>query len=101
MHQHLMKLFLAGAVAVILTVGPAQALHKGVVHGGGGGPGNSADLLLIQAQLDNLALLASRQASVFVFVTSTTHTGNLGGIADADLICNNLAAGAGLPGVSG
>ena len=33
-----------------------------------------------------------------VFVTSTAHTGDLGGIAGADLICDNLAAAAGLPG---
>jgi hypothetical protein len=33
-----------------------------------------------------------------VFVTSTTHTGNFGGIAGADAICRNLAAAANLPG---
>lgn len=52
----------------------------------------------LQAQLDNLALLASRQASTFVFVSSTTRTGKLGGIAGADDICNGLAISAGLPG---
>ena len=35
----------------------------------------------------------------FVFVTSTTHTGDLGGIAGGDGICNDRAADAGLPGV--
>ena len=37
MHQRLVKLILAGVVAAILTLGPAQAFHKGVVHGGGAG----------------------------------------------------------------
>lgn len=34
----------------------------------------------------------------YAFVTSTTHTGNLGGLSGADEICNQLAADAGLPG---
>jgi hypothetical protein len=33
-----------------------------------------------------------------VFVTSTVHDGNLGGLAGADAICNSLASDAGLPG---
>lgn len=33
-----------------------------------------------------------------VFVTSTTHNGNFGGLAGADTICTNLATAAGLPG---
>lgn len=33
-----------------------------------------------------------------VFATSTTHNGNLGGLAGADGICQRLAEGAGLPG---
>ena len=33
-----------------------------------------------------------------VFVTSTTHDGNLGGLAGADAICQARAAAAGLPG---
>ena len=64
-----------------------------------GEPGPAPDLSLIQAQLDNLALLASRQASAFIFVSSTTSTGNLGGVGGADDTCNALANGAGLPGV--
>ncbi|MCA9877272.1 MAG: hypothetical protein KC442_05810 [Thermomicrobiales bacterium] len=36
--------------------------------------------------------------SCLVFETSTTHTGDLGGLAGADAICQGLAAGAGLPG---
>jgi hypothetical protein len=34
----------------------------------------------------------------FIFVTSTTHTGNLGGLAGADSICQARAAAGGLPG---
>src|SRR5262249_55630490 len=33
-----------------------------------------------------------------VFVTSATHTGNLGGLSGADAICNTDAAAGGLPG---
>lgn len=33
-----------------------------------------------------------------VFVTSTTHNGNLGGLAGADALCNQRASAAGLPG---
>jgi hypothetical protein len=33
-----------------------------------------------------------------VFVTSTTHSGNYGGLAGADLVCTNLAIAAGLGG---
>ena len=33
-----------------------------------------------------------------VFVSSTLHTGNLGGLTGADAICNDLAGAAGLPG---
>ena len=52
----------------------------------------------VQTQLDNLALLASRRASVFIFISSTESNGNLGGIAGANVTCNNLAVAAGLPG---
>jgi cysteine-rich repeat protein len=34
----------------------------------------------------------------YVFVSSTLHTGNMGGLAGADTICNNLAQAANLPG---
>jgi hypothetical protein len=33
-----------------------------------------------------------------VFISSTRHTGNLGGLAGADTICQNLANAAGIPG---
>ena len=45
-----------------------------------------------------MALLASRLASAFIFVSSPTYDGNLAGIAGADDICNDLAISAGLPG---
>jgi hypothetical protein len=34
-----------------------------------------------------------------VFLTSTTHDGNLGGLSGADTICQNLATSANLPGI--
>lgn len=39
-----------------------------------------------------------QQGAKFVFVTSTTHNGNLGGLAGADAICQSRAISAGLPG---
>ena len=36
--------------------------------------------------------------SRLAFATSTTHSGDLGGLAGADMICNTLAQNAGLPG---
>jgi len=47
-----------------------------------------------------MALLASPSAaqSSTVFVTSTTHNGNLGGLSGADAICQGLADAASLPG---
>ena len=130
MYQHLTKLLLAGVVAVILAVGPANAFHKGSVHGGTppgedppieiqtldslactagqiarffGGVWVCSDVLAdLQTQMDNLALLSSRQASAFIFVTSSEHLGDfgvfLGGITFADAECNALAVTAGLPG---
>jgi len=38
------------------------------------------------------------RTSKFVFLTSTTHASNFGGLAPATAICNALAADAGLPG---
>jgi hypothetical protein len=40
----------------------------------------------------------SGTCSKLVFVTSTSHDGNLGGLDGADAICNSLASAAGLPG---
>ena len=48
-------------------------------------------------RLDNLIALAAGRG-VFVFVTSTSHSGNLNGIGGADAICNSLAVAARLPG---
>ena len=49
-----------------------------------------------------MALLASPSAAQsgpsIVFVTSTTHTGALGGLSGADAICQGIANGAPLPG---
>ena len=44
-------------------------------------------------------MLLPSSASTFVFVTSTTYTGNLGGVSGADAKCNERAIAAGLPGV--
>ncbi len=51
----------------------------------------------LQAQVDDLLFLAS--GGRFVFVSSSTHQGDFGGVAEADIICNDLAATAGLPGL--
>lgn len=164
MYRYLTKLLLAGVVAVILTVGPAHAFHKGSVHGGTppgedppveiqtldslspcaldevpktladgswacqadtdtntqldaagvealgfvtGAHTGATDLTAVnalitnlQAKADNLALLASRQASAFIFVSSITVLGALGGggVEDANDFCTALANFAGLPG---
>jgi hypothetical protein len=39
------------------------------------------------------------ESAKYVFVTSTVHSGNLGGLVGADVICQNLADAAGLPGI--
>jgi hypothetical protein len=57
------------------------------------GDGDCVDL---QAQIDDLLFLASGRR--FVFVTSTAVDGDLGGVAQADALCNSLAGSAGLPG---
>ena len=44
------------------------------------------------------ALLCGGETSKCVFVTSTIHDGNLGGLGGADAICNARATEAGLPG---
>jgi hypothetical protein len=74
--RFLAKLSLAGVAAAILTVIPAHAFHKGVVHGGGGGV----------------------KTSKLVFVTKETFTGNLGGLEGADSMCQGFADGEGLTG---
>jgi hypothetical protein len=61
-----------------------------------GPPGTSPDLTAIQTQI-NLLTHLSRDGAI-VFVTSTASTGDLGGVAGADQICNDLAAAADLPG---
>ena len=85
MYQHLTKLFLAGLVAAILTVGSAQAFHKGVVHGDGGdGPATDT-----QTQLDAILNLFEPK---LVFVTAAdTFDGDLGGLGGADSECQTAA----------
>ncbi len=45
MYRYLTTLLLAGVAAVILTATPANAFHKGVVHGGGEAPGDPIQTL--------------------------------------------------------
>lgn len=68
--------------------------------GADGADGADVDPAIVDAlqnQLDNLGFLAS--GGQIVFVTSSEHSGNLGGIAGAYDICNDLAVSARLPGV--
>ena len=58
----------------------------------------AGDFDLLITMIDNLAQLQAR-GSAYVFVTSETYTGNLGGVAGADDKCQALADQAGLPGV--
>lgn len=44
------------------------------------------------------SICESATASKFVFVSSATYTGNLGGLSGADVLCQGLATAAGLPG---
>ena len=44
--------------------------------------------------------MSRNKVNRIVFLTSTTHTGNLGGLTGADAICNDLASTAGLPGAN-
>ena len=57
------------------------------------------DIDTLTAKIENLVHLRARGASAYVFVTSQTFTGNLGGIAGADQKCQDLADAAGLPGI--
>ena len=93
MYRYQTKLLLAGVVAVVLTVAPAQAFHKGVVHGGGGGgPGESIQTLDGLdcaedeiAKLDNGTWICAADdtggggggGSKTVFVTSESFTADL------------------------
>lgn len=51
-----------------------------------------------QACVDDRCVGCGQGGDCTVFATSTTHTGELGGITGADAICQNLADQAGLPG---
>jgi hypothetical protein len=50
------------------------------------------------ARQQGLALPSTWVCPKFVFLTSTPHTANMGGVAGADQMCQNLASTAGLPG---
>ncbi len=51
-----------------------------------------------QACVDDRCVGCGQGGDCTVFATSTTHSGNLGGVAGADAICQTLAGQAGLPG---
>ena len=88
----------------------ADTQHKGILdqvpnRGSGDGcakpsvPGEILPLTLIDNSLVELSALVPAK---FAFVTSTIHNGNLGGLAGADAICQDLAdaAGKGAPSLS-
>ena len=94
MHRYPTKLFLAGVAAVALLalggtsiLAPAWAKKKTCAEGNA--------IACIQDTLDELIA----QQFKLVFLTSSRHTGALGGVAGADTICRGLAADAGLPGL--
>ena len=49
--------------------------------------------------IDALGDIKCKDDLKYVFLTSSTHDGNLGGFAGADNICQDLASNAGLPGI--
>lgn len=70
-----------------------------------GPAGPTANIAPLQAQVTQLQALVNAICAAnplvctrTVFVTSTIHSGNLGGVAGADAVCNQRAAAAGLPG---
>ena len=114
MHRYQTKLLLAVVVPMILTLGPAHAFHKGVVHGGGGGgPGESIQTLDGLdcaddeiAKLDNGTWICAADdtggggggGSKTVFVTSESFTADLRsegmaptGLRGGDEICQAAA----------
>ena len=110
MYQHLTKLLPAGAVALALlalsfTLIPSPAwapapdkttLGKLGCASGQIARKDGAAWICSDAVTD---LLFFASGGRFVFVSSSTHQGNFGGVAEADIICNDLAATAGLPGL--
>ena len=95
MYQHLTKLLLAGVVAVaILALGSTSILSPAwAAKIKTCADGNT--LACIEDKLDEYL---AQQVKI-VFLTSSTHTGDSGGVAGADAICRGLAADAGLPGL--
>ncbi len=110
MYQHLTKLSLTLVVAVALlalgfTLIPSPAwapapdkttLGKLGCASGQIARKDGAAWICSDAVTD---LLFFASGGRFVFVSSSTHQGNFGGVAEADIICNDLAATAGLPGL--
>lgn len=112
MYQQLTKLFLAGVVAVALlatasTAIIAPAWAQGPPAGAATRGQTLGNLECTAGQIARFdgtvwvcsdAMLVQERLNTFIFVTSTTTTGDLGGIEGADATCNALAATAGLPG---
>jgi hypothetical protein len=62
------------------------------------GTSRSPNFDVLTKNLNNLAHLETRDAATYVFLTSGTYSGNLGGISGAHAICQRHADAAGLPG---
>lgn len=60
--------------------------------------GTAATCTVTMSQARSATATFAKTAPNIAFVTSTTHTANLGGLAGADTICNARAAAAGLTG---
>ena len=74
------------ATLITLAIAPANATHKGGAPHGQDGSGDSGDSQTLEAILN---LLEPRT----IFATSTRYTGGgFGGLAGADIICQDLAA---------
>ncbi len=81
--------------ASVELIATADVGHTFVGWSGGGCSSTGACTVLLSA---DTTVVAEFQRSNLVFVTSTTVTGNLGGLAGADAMCTARAAAAGLPG---
>ena len=80
---------------VTLTATPTAGGHS-FTGWGGGCSGTGTCTLTIAGDVTVTASFAP--PANIAFITSTTHTGNLGGLAGADAICQARASAAGLPG---
>jgi hypothetical protein len=79
--RKLTTLAIATATLIAVASAPVSATHKGGVPHGQNGGDDSQTLESI------LSLLEPKT----IFVTSMTYTGDLGGLAGADIICQGLA----------